>query len=497
MIAPPLNVLYYGREEPPAEQPHLRAGHLSATFEQGQLLNIRWRGQEVLHRIYAAVRDRNWGTLPVQISNLSIKNDLSTFAVTFDARHKENEIDFAWKGRIEGGDGGRLRFSMEGEALSTFLRSRIGFCILHSVDDCAGKPFGVLRPDGTEVTGVFPEAIALDAPVPGTEAMKALRYETSRGVELNVQFEGDVFQMEDQRAWTDATFKSFCTPLELPCPAEIPRGTKVRQAVVFSVNEHRSPAVALSWKKEIVISQEGEDAGTMPAMGLGLATHGDPLTGREIERLRALNMSHLRADLDFGDSGWRVQLQRACVEARELGWGLELALFLSDSAERELSSLLHALEQQRPRVCRWLIFHALEHPISERHLLLARSSLERSNPGAQFGSGTNAYFYQLTRFRAPALGADFICFSIQPQEHSSDSGSISETLKMQAVVVTNARRLFDSRPVSVSPVTLKPRSNPNATGPQASSQPGQLPMQVDVRQMSLLGACWTLGSISI
>jgi D-apionolactonase len=133
MIAPPLNVLYYGREDPPPEQRHLRAGHLSATFEQGQLLNIRWRGQEVVHRIYAAVRDRDWGTVPVRIFDLSIREDLSTFALTFDARHKENDIDFVWAGRIETDGSGRLSFSMEGEALSTFLRSRIGFCVSSTI----------------------------------------------------------------------------------------------------------------------------------------------------------------------------------------------------------------------------------------------------------------------------------------------------------------------------------------------------------------------------
>ena len=47
----------------------------------------------------------------------------------------------------------------------------------------------------------------------------------------------------------------------------------------------------------------------------------------------------------------------------------------------------------------------------------------------------------------------------------------------------------------VSPVTFKPRFNPVATGPIPPTPPGELPPQVDPRQMSLLGAGWTLGSI--
>jgi hypothetical protein len=47
----------------------------------------------------------------------------------------------------------------------------------------------------------------------------------------------------------------------------------------------------------------------------------------------------------------------------------------------------------------------------------------------------------------------------------------------------------------VSPITLKPRFNPNATGPEPEPDSGELPSQVDARQMSLFGAGWTVGSL--
>ena len=48
----------------------------------------------------------------------------------------------------------------------------------------------------------------------------------------------------------------------------------------------------------------------------------------------------------------------------------------------------------------------------------------------------------------------------------------------------------------MSPVTLRPRFNPNATGESADPAPGELPFEVDPRQMSLFAAAWTLGSVS-
>ena len=132
---------------------------------------------------------------------------------------------------------------------------------------------------------------------------------------------------------------------------------------------------------------------------------------------------------------------------------------------------------------------------SERWILLARKFLQSWSSSPRFGGGTNAYFYQLTVFHPPTEGLDFVCFSIHPQEHSFDNSSLTETLAMQRVVVENAKRVHRGLPAVISPITLKPRFNPNATGTDNPPSPGELPNQVDVRQMSLFGAVWTLGSL--
>jgi hypothetical protein len=54
---------------------------------------------------------------------------------------------------------------------------------------------------------------------------------------------------------------------------------------------------------------------------------------------------------------------------------------------------------------------------------------------------------------------------------------------------------FSRRPVVVSPVTLRPRCNPNANAPEPQAA-DPLPSQVDLRQLALAGAVWTLGSIA-
>jgi len=88
-----------------------------------------------------------------------------------------------------------------------------------------------------------------------------------------------------------------------------------------------------------------------------------------------------------------------------------------------------------------------------------------------------------------------VTLALTPQVHAFDNASIVETLEVQAAVVASARRLTGGLPVMVSPVTLKPRFNPYASGPVPSPSPGELPPQVDARQMSLLGAGWTAASL--
>src|SRR5262249_11681392 len=59
----------------------------------------------------------------------------------------------------------------------------------------------------------------------------------------------------------------------------------------------------------------------------------------------------------------------------------------------------------------------------------------------------------------------------------------------------SAREIVGGMPLAVGPVTLKQPFNPNATGPTPEPGPDELPAPVDVRQLSLFGAGWTVGSL--
>jgi hypothetical protein len=183
------------------------------------------------------------------------------------------------------------------------------------------------------------------------------------------------------------------------------------------------------------------------------------------------------------------------AEAAALGVALEAALFLSDDAEIELDALLAVLRELRPPITAWLIFHSAEKSTSERWVALARARLAAYDAAIPVGSGTNVYFTELNRQRPPAAALDLVCYSINPQVHAFDNASLAETCSTIAATLESARQFAGGKPIAITPITLKPRFNPNATGPEPEPKPGELPPQVDARQMSLFGAGWTLGSL--
>lgn len=493
----PRNVWYYGKDEPLPQQKELRAGPLSLIYEEGDLRYIRLGDQEVLRRVYVAVRDRNWGTVPPRLSNVQMDIGEDSFRIAYDVEHRQGDIDFFWKGTITGRADGTITFAMDGVARSTFWRNRIGFCVLHPLRECAGAPCRIEHVDGTIEERAFPKYIAPHQPF---FDIRAISHQVMPGVWAEVRFAGDVFEMEDQRNWTDASYKTYCTPLRLPYPVEVQAGARVVQTVTLSLlgltasGDARRDRVRTAKAPFFSLALDPSSPVPLPPLGLSVASHGQPLSLKAIERLRALHLSHLRVDLDLARPGYEVTLRRATAEVQALSASLEMALFISDDAEQELQALLDLLARVRPPVGRWLIFHRREKSTSERWVTLAREFLPRYEATVPIGAGTNAYFAELNRGRPLTQALDVVCYSINPQVHACDNASLVENLEAQAATVESARQFCGDRPICITPVTLKPRFNPDATGPELPP-PGELPRQVDVRQMSLFGAGWTLGSI--
>lgn len=463
----------------------LRAGPLRMQLEGGDLRYVRLGQREVVRRLYVAVRDAHWNTVPPQIADLRVETGTQTFRVEFTCRHRQDTIDFVWQGIITGSADGTVAYTMRGQAESTFDRARIGICVLHPIDTCAGAPFRVTHPDGSEEEGVLPRLIAPHQPVVD---MVELTHSVGSDGWVTLHFEGDVFEMEDQRNWTDASFKTYSTPLRLRIPVRVPRGTQITQAVTV----HPSPAPGwiepeLSTATQLVVGQASGQR--LPAIGLGLGP--EPLSAEVVQRLRALKLAHVRVDLRLDGDGFGASLRRAAVEAQAIGVPLEVAVTLGEAPEQSLDAVRALVEELRIPVVRWLVFHTGEQSTRSTWVQLARDRLRHAAP---FGGGSDSNFTELNRERPPVDRLDLVCYPIMPQAHAFDELSLVETLAGQAATVSSARAFVGDVPLVITPITLRRR--PQQGVPVETWPAGDPRSPDDPRQASPFVGAWTLGSLA-
>ena len=389
----------------------------------------------------------------------------------------------------------RLNYTFAGQAETEFTKNRVGFCVLHPAE-CGGSPVEAEHVDGTRVQSSFPRDIAPHQPFLN---LRSLTHHPHPGLTARVSLRGDTFEMEDQRNWTDASFKTYCTPLGRPFPVTLRAGEAVRQEIelfVTGLDRRRKVALSEAGAPQLVVAPD-EISQRFPELGFGATGLPELESAPSAHRLAALRPAFLRVDLRASQPDCVVQLLAAASEARVAGAGLEVAMhFAPDNAAHELRALADAVAQTHTgaEIHRWLVFSTAEKSTSARTLSVARQALASIAPAAAFFGGTDAYFAELNRCRPPLADCDGVTFSINPQVHAGDDLSMLETLPAQGEVVRNARRFSGHKPVIVSPVTLRPRFNPNATGHVST---GTQPVSPgDPRQRTFFGAFWTLGSFT-
>ena len=178
------------------DQMNLRAGPLEMRYGDGDLRAISVGGREIVRRIYAAVRDRNWGTAPNEIGNVVVAAGPEAFDVSFACENRLNDVDFEWRGAISGAADGTIRYSMDGRARAPFLKNRIGFCVLHPAA-CAGAQCEIEHVDGRRERAVLPRKIIAAQPVAPFENMRIFRQRIAGGAWLEIAFEGGLFGGDD------------------------------------------------------------------------------------------------------------------------------------------------------------------------------------------------------------------------------------------------------------------------------------------------------------
>ena len=487
-----MSIRLFGSDGPLPEQYTLQAGPITLIFEQGALRRIRYRQREVIRNIYVALRDQNWNTIPFRLNIITFDVDEQSFFIQYEAIHYlGDQAVFRWEATLTGQQTGDIDFMILGEALQPFWRNRAGFCVLHPIAECAGQPVTITEPTGRQTTWVFPETISPESPFP---CIRAMSWSITDNVSASIRMEGDDFETEDQRNWSDTSYKTFCTPLTLPKPVELRPGRAVQQRIHLTFNGLPNTSETKKPINAITIASSPELL-PLPSIGTLEPFAWDNLTGAVVAQLRLLHLNHYRADVPMYQAEWPIALSQAIHNAEQIGSPLLLALTFSEHATEELTHLLAYLKENPYPIQSILLFQQRTYATPTSLIQQLVEPLQKALPSVQIGAGSQTNYAEFGRNVFDADGLDFVAYSIQPQAHAFDLNTLVENMEAQAYSVFSAKTLYPNQEVYVSPLTLLSRFNPSARYESDRWIELSIEQQTDTRQFSYFGAGWALGSL--
>ncbi|MGQ0485620.1 MAG: hypothetical protein ACT4SY_09750 [Hyphomicrobiales bacterium] len=493
-------VKLFGTELPDSKGRELRAGALSAIFDNGALRYIRLNGVEILRAVAFLVRDENWGTFAPQISNLKIKTARDGVSIAYDGRCADAGRALAYKASISCSAGGHVKFAVTALPETDFLTNRTGFVVLHPLQGVAGRPVTVEHTGGKTEKSKFP---AIVDPVQPFYGIRSLRHQAMPGVFATVRMEGYAFEMEDHRNWTDASFKTYVRPLAEPWPYTLPKGVAIEQSVTVTL-EGKLPKPRASAGGARTVVTLGRAAGRLPSIGIGIPMQEAHASLAAKDLIKAAGVAHLVCQIDGRRNG---QIEAAAA-FRELKThtgarlGVEIILPGKAAAEVELRPIAENIkaaglvpDQVTITMAADLkaVLPGSKAPPGPGYREMCQAA-RAAFPGIPVGGGMLSYFTELNRKKPPAGLFDFISHTTCPIVHAADDISVMETLEALPYVIASAKAFLKGTPYHVGPSSIACRDNPYGASVAANPGNGRVCLSdMDPRQRGLFGAAWTLG----
>jgi len=451
----------------------------------------------MIRAISFIVRDKNWGTYDSVISDLKISEEGETFRVAYHATAKDASQEFRYTAEIVGSSNGSLRFQVRGQAVTNFITNRTGFVVLHPIAELAGREALLVDVDSNSVETRFPDLIDPKQPMMN---LRAIRHAFAPRATVECRMEGDTYEMEDQRNWTDASYKTYVRPLARPWPYTLDAGMPLDQTVTLTVSSQQQPRADASDAISVRIE---EHFGTAPRLGLGLDADDAETALRHAETLAEVGASHLICHFDPRRGHDRGSLERSLKAATALGatpW-LEAVVTEVEGFRAEIAALGKTVSELGSPFPVVLVSPAADMkctlpgsvwpPCPEADLFYHAARL--AFPDSKLGGGMFSYFTELNRKRPPLEDLDFVSFTTSALVHAGDDRSVTEGLESLPHIAKSVRAFIGDRPYAVGPSAIGMRDNPYGEAPMTNPNNIRQAMNgSDPRQRGLLGAAWNL-----
>jgi D-apionolactonase len=441
-------------------------GGFTLDLAREAIRNIRFEGVQLIDLLYTAIRPLDWSTLKADEYSADVQiigNDCvitvnEVFAVALSAQAK-----------ITISNNNTFSVDYELKGLTEYQVSRWGVCFCLNTADwmrssvvSSGNTYSLAQDispqrvvDGV-IQGLFPASNEMHFLAPDKRNLKVVST-------------GKVLEAEDQRNWTDNTYKIYSGSLSEPFPFLTSPGSIWKQSVNFEVGVPES--VTTDATKILVKEIEA-----LPSIGLQF-NHDSLLTPDDLEKaFILLEIDHLRINEETLTS------QKIATTAAN-GLILEAALLSSNKGDALKAEVLQ-LSERVPAGSRLLVQR-------EGRQVVDAADLPKNSSLNSYIPGSDAFLVDLQSDQYNF--GNSVSYSMAPTVHSFDTETIFKTLFTQQESINFAQK-FIAPQVFISPITFSMRGNPHS-GHSRDQRLVYAEPEMALHIRTIEGAAWTLGSI--
>jgi hypothetical protein len=445
-----------------------RVAHGDFTFDlaRAAVRNVRFKDVQIIDLLYTAIRPWDWSTLDPDEHTEDVKVNGDDCVITI--RDVFNgALDSQTQITVTGNNKFTVEYKLRG--LSEYSVNRWGICFCLNTADWMGSTVRANGNDYKLLAEISPQRVVEGITQGLFPASNEMFFVAPDQRSIKVISDGKVLEAEDQRNWTDNSYKIYSGSLSEPRPFVASAGSIWTQTVTFEINPPSKPVPDGS----TIVVKEIE---SLPSIGLQFNT--EPLLPAD-----TLDTAFILLDIDH------IRVNEESLSAQKVnsistnGLIVEAAL-LSSHSGTDLHRDIEDLNKQIPAGSRILIQR-------EGREIVEDKDLPQNKSLSSFIVGTDAYLVDLHRNKYQF--GESVSYSMAPTVHSSDTETIFKTLYTQSESIAFAQNNLAPQ-VLISPITFSTRGNPE-TGHSREQRINFASPQMALRIKTIEGAAWTLGSV--
>lgn len=476
----------FGTRELPTVAEAIGLERLSFVIGETGVRAIAWDGVELVRSIDYPIRDGAWGTFPTR---------------TIDAASSDRDDGFYYRRTFEceGGSvagvfeltaetAGRMTLQLELTVRRDICLCRAGFTLLHPLKGLAGGLLTIIEPDGRSRKARFPLLIA--PAQPATDII-GMGYEID-GCAVAIAMMGEVFEMEDQRNWSDASYKTYGRTASFPLAYQARAGEQVRQTLTLTFSGTCDTVQAAS-ARPLQLGRLAE-AGIFPELAIAVEAGWNadelppPLAGlRRIVRLDLRDPNELTGLGGAARPPLDLELivpddQDALLSALQ---GVKQALATIGVVPEHIMALPAAYLKSYQPDGKW--------PTGVTPAAAAAAA-RRVFPTSLIGGGMLTNFTEFNRCPPDPAAIDYVTHGSTATIHAADDLSVFQTLEALPHIFDSAHALAPGKPYRLGLVAIAARTNPYGARLKPNPDGCRLTLtDQDPRTGSLFGAAWLVG----